>query len=208
MCINSAALVAPNASTHTHTHTTGAYVVQPASEACSSDTILGSFSECSGAKAVLDAAAPAVEIEEDYASAPKGCSRHKGKWYFNTHATGSLDRVSEPVCQAVYGNAIKCITCPVSCLFSLLHTLFSHTSGDWAQEEAHGCARECGVGLGLSGTPGLVKCSTSSCDPETKPSAKQCPKTVDCGTCLLCYFDCCIHLLLMLPSQCFVLRVV
>ena len=53
--------------------------------------------------------------------------------------------------------------------------------GKWVQEEPSGCATKCGVGLGMSGTPGTVKCSTSSCDAETKPAAKKCPKTVDCG---------------------------
>ena len=109
MCINRVALLTSD----THTYTTGAYVVQPASKACSSDTVLGSISECSGAKIVLDAGAPAVTNEEDYAGGPKGCSRLNGKWYFNTHATGALDGESEPICKAVYGNAAKCITCPV-----------------------------------------------------------------------------------------------
>ena len=54
-------------------------------------------------------------------------------------------------------------------------------SGNWVQEEPKGCASKCGVGLGSSGTPGLVNCSTPSCDAGTKPAAKQCPKTVDCG---------------------------
>ena len=88
-------------------------MVQPASEACTSATVLGSISECSGAKAVLDAGAPPVENEEDFAGGPKGCSRLKGKWYFNTHEIGALDDVSQPVCKAVYGNAAKCVICPV-----------------------------------------------------------------------------------------------
>ncbi len=46
---------------------------------------------------------------------------------------------------------------------------------------ASGCATKCGVGLGMSGTPGAVNCTTWSCDPDTKPAAKLCPKTVDCG---------------------------
>ena len=54
-------------------------------------------------------------------------------------------------------------------------------SGKWVQEEPGGCATKCGVGLGLSGTPGLAKCSTSSCDADAKPASKLCPKTVDCG---------------------------
>ena len=57
--------------------------------------------------------------------------------------------------------------------------------GEWKRGEAKGCATKCGVGLGMSGTPGTVKCSTSSCDADKKPSAKRCPKTVDCGSLLL-----------------------
>ena len=53
--------------------------------------------------------------------------------------------------------------------------------GNWEQEEPSGCATKCGVGLGLSGTPGLVKCNTTSCDADAKPAAKLCPKTEDCG---------------------------
>ena len=83
-------------------------MVQRASEACTSDTILGSISECSGAKALLDAGAGAVEIEA-YGDTPKGCSRYKGKWYFNTHETGALDGVSEPICKATFGDVTNCI---------------------------------------------------------------------------------------------------
>ena len=54
--------------------------------------------------------------------------------------------------------------------------------GNWKQAEPSGCATKCGVAAGKSGTPGAVSCNTTSCDPDTKPAAKQCPKTVDCGT--------------------------
>ena len=54
--------------------------------------------------------------------------------------------------------------------------------GNWKQAEPSGCATKCGVAAGKSGTPGAVTCSTSSCNADTKPAAKQCPKTVDCGT--------------------------
>ena len=60
----------------------------------------------------------------------------------------------------------------------------SHTHpllGDWVQGEPTGCADRCGVGAGLSGTPGAVNCSTPSCDPDTEPEAKECPQTEDCG---------------------------
>ena len=56
-------------------------------------------------------------------------------------------------------------------------------SGNWTQAEPSGCAKKCGVGEGKSGTPGAVTCDKSSgCDADTKPDAKQCPKTADCGT--------------------------
>ena len=43
---------------------------------------------------------------------------------------------------------------------------------------------KCGMAEGASGTAGAVTCSTSSCDADAKPAAKQCPKTVDCGACV------------------------
>merc|ERR1719476_129893 len=52
--------------------------------------------------------------------------------------------------------------------------------GKWVQSEPSGCATKCGVGAGQSGTPGLVTCTTVSCDANTKPKPKQCPKTADC----------------------------
>ena len=58
--------------------------------------------------------------------------------------------------------------------------------GIWKQAEPSGCATKCGVAAGKSGTPGAVSCNTTSCDPDTKPAAKQCPKTVDCGACASC----------------------
>ena len=39
----------------------------------------------------------------------------------------------------------------------------------------------CEGGAIVSGTAGAVSCSASNCDPDTKPSAKKCPKTPDCG---------------------------
>ena len=53
--------------------------------------------------------------------------------------------------------------------------------GNWKQAEPSGCATKCGVAAG-SGTLGAVTCDSSSCDAKTKPKAKQCPKTMDCGT--------------------------
>ena len=58
----------------------------------------------------------------------------------------------------------------------------THSLGKWIQSQPSGCATKCGVAAGKSGTPGAVTCSTTSCDLNTKPAAKQCPKTVDCGT--------------------------
>ena len=55
--------------------------------------------------------------------------------------------------------------------------------GTWIQAEPTGCATKCGVATGASGTPGAVTCSTSSCDADAKPAAKQCPETEDCGAC-------------------------
>ena len=54
--------------------------------------------------------------------------------------------------------------------------------GNWKQAEPSGCATKCGVAAGKSGTPGAVTCDSSSCNADDKPAAKQCPKTVDCGT--------------------------
>ena len=53
--------------------------------------------------------------------------------------------------------------------------------GEWVRGEPAGCASKCGVGEGESGTPGAVNCTASSCDADTKPAAKACPRTADCG---------------------------
>ena len=85
-------------------HTAGPYVVQHPTLACSSEAILVTITECNNAKALLDPRSAAVK-EEEVANAPKGCSRFKGKWYFNTHATGKIDGVSEPVCKPTAGES-------------------------------------------------------------------------------------------------------
>ena len=74
--------------------------------------------------------------------------------------------------------------CWVSCQGVFLkHYLNTPTLlGNWKQAEPSGCATKCGVAAGKSGTPGAVSCNTTSCDVSAKPAAKQCPKTVDCGT--------------------------
>ena len=75
------------------------------------------ISECITAKVVLDPSAGAV-TEEHYPDAPSGCSRAKGKWYFNTHARGVLDSTSQPVCKAVYGDG-TCMRVRFAAPFSL-----------------------------------------------------------------------------------------
>ena len=77
-------------------------MVQHHTKWCTADTLLVTLKQCSSAKAVLDPSAPAVEFE-DYEHAPKGCSRHKGEWFFNTHEKGTLDGISEPICKASTG---------------------------------------------------------------------------------------------------------
>ena len=69
----------------------------------------------------------------------------------------------------------------LSCCF--VERLFNTSTllGNWIQAEPTKCATKCGVTAGTSGTPGEVSCNTTSCDPDTKPTAKKCPKTVDCG---------------------------
>ena len=78
-------------------------MVQHHTKWCETGTLLSTIDECNDAKAVLDPGAGEVE-EDDRADAPKGCSRHKGTWFFNSHARGALDGESEPVCKASRGN--------------------------------------------------------------------------------------------------------
>ena len=80
-------------------------MVQHPTLACSSEAILVTITECNTAKALLDPRSSAAVEPEDYAKAPKGCSRDKGKWYFNTHATGKIDGESEPVCKPAAGES-------------------------------------------------------------------------------------------------------
>ena len=84
---------------------------------CSSDSVLATVKECESAKAALDPSAAAVKSEEA-ASAPKGCSRFEGKWFFNTHAKGKLDGASEPVCKADAGKASTTLN-TMSCTYSV-----------------------------------------------------------------------------------------
>ena len=80
----------------------GGYVVQHHSQDCTADTTLRTSRECSSAKAALEPDAAVVKSENKEQN-PKGCSRWEGKWYFNSHAAGELDGVSELICKA--GNA-------------------------------------------------------------------------------------------------------
>ena len=91
--------------TTTQTNKNVIYIVETQNERASRSalgTMLPTVDEYSSAKTVLDPGADAVETEK-YEGAPKGCSRHKGAWYFNTHASGVLDGISEPVCKTVAG---------------------------------------------------------------------------------------------------------
>ena len=78
-------------------------MVQHHTKWCTSATTLSSIEECSNAKTFLDPGTDAVK-DDNNKGAPKGCSRHKGTWYFNTHAEGTLDGESEPICKATAGN--------------------------------------------------------------------------------------------------------
>ena len=66
---------------------------------CRAHTMLTTIDECRRARAALSPEGDAVE-QESRATTPKGCSYFDGKWYFNTHATGASDSVSEPVCKS------------------------------------------------------------------------------------------------------------
>ena len=83
----------------------GAFVIQDPNKQCSAGTILTTIAECSSVKTVLGPRAAAVTVE-DYAKAPKGCSRTNGQWYFNTHTEGALDGTSEPVCKIIAGKPL------------------------------------------------------------------------------------------------------
>ena len=76
----------------------GEYVIQSVNKACTLDTVLTTIDECAKAKAALDPSASEVQ-REDLTTAPSGCSRWNGNWFFNS-MTGKLDGASEPVCKA------------------------------------------------------------------------------------------------------------
>ena len=92
-------------------HRAGAFVVQQPRKQCRADTMLTTIAECRSVKSVLDPRAAAVK-EEDDALTPTACSRYHGQWYFNAHAEGALDGVSEPVCKIIAGEpATLTLTC-------------------------------------------------------------------------------------------------
>lgn len=86
-------------------HPAGAFVVQHPSKQCSADTMLTTIAECSSVKTVLGPRTTPLKVE-DYAKAPKGCSRENGQWYFNKHAIGAVDDTSEPVCKIIAGEPL------------------------------------------------------------------------------------------------------
>ena len=86
----------------------GRYLLQHHTKWCTAHTMLATIEECKNAKKQLDASAPAVESEE-LDNAPKGCSRYEGKWFFNTHAKGKVDGVSEPICKARGGEPTETV---------------------------------------------------------------------------------------------------
>jgi hypothetical protein len=88
--------------------TAGKYVIQNSNKACSSDTMLATKEECAKAKAALDPSAPELQ-REDIPTAPGGCSRWNGNWFFNG-LTGQLDGASEPVCKAATTTATTTTT--------------------------------------------------------------------------------------------------
>ena len=102
-------------------HPAGAFVLQHPSKKCSADTMLTTIAECSSVKTVLAPRAAGVTVE-DYAKAPKGCSRADGEWYFNTHTEGALDGESEPVCKIIAGEPLlphQTHTCTLVLLHSM-----------------------------------------------------------------------------------------
>ena len=83
-------------------HTAGKYMIQHHTKQCSPGIILTRFADCKSAKTALDPSAGAVKIESNK-NTPKGCSRSRGRWFFNTADRGTLDGESQPVCKASTG---------------------------------------------------------------------------------------------------------
>ena len=80
----------------------GPYAIHHRTKPCGSVAKLATIRECSDVKQTLDPSDTAVQLD-NAPDAPSGCSRYKGKWYFNTHVEGGLDGESEPVCKATSG---------------------------------------------------------------------------------------------------------
>ena len=91
-----------------NTPTADRYLVGHRQSWCSSHTILSTIEDCKHAKAALDPNAAAVQNAYD-PYAPKGCSRFKRVWFFNSHY-GQVDGVSEPICKASAGEPTN--VCP------------------------------------------------------------------------------------------------
>ena len=88
--------------------------------------MLSTIDECNNAKAVLDPGADRV-TNDYHEGAPKGCSRHKKTWYFNTHAEGALDGESEPICKIAAGKlceVVRTLSIYLSSNFVRLHALY------------------------------------------------------------------------------------
>ena len=79
------------------------YVTQEPLVQCSPSATLATIQDCQRAKEYLEPSVSDVTSEENEYS-PKGCNRYEGLWFFNTHETGTLDGLSEPVCKAETGN--------------------------------------------------------------------------------------------------------
>ena len=87
-----------------HAWTIAGYVMQEPLSKCSPHALIVTIEGCQRAKAALEASASDVTSEaNEYA--PKGCNRYNGLWFFNTHETGLLDGLSQPVCKAGAGNS-------------------------------------------------------------------------------------------------------
>ena len=78
-------------------------MIQPHTKWCNADTILKTIDQCKSAKAVFDPKSTVPVKIENFAKAPRGCTRFQGNWFFNTNLKGELDGASEPICKAKAG---------------------------------------------------------------------------------------------------------
>ena len=77
-------------------------MIQHHTKQCSPGIILTKFADCKSAKTALDPSAGGPKIESNK-NTTKGCSRSRGRWFFNTADRGTLDGESQPVCKASTG---------------------------------------------------------------------------------------------------------